>query len=443
MLLRALDAIPDLLATQAAHREYFPYLLQSSGDSGFDILMGAPRESRLWWRAKDAAAVWAALQALPLKPLAAPDGGLSAAAPGDELPFRGGWFVYLGYEMLHALEPSVMPWPATGADQPLAAITRIPLAVVVNRGRQQAWLVAEDDAGVELAQAEQRLCPSGTLPQVLQLADLAEENPAAFLAGVATIRDYIRAGDVFQVNLSRAWVATLRQDSCAADVYAALRAANPGPFNALADFGSVQIISSSPERLLQVRHGRCETRPIAGTHPRSPDAAEDAALKARLLASSKERAEHIMLIDLERNDLGRVCRPGSVRVAELMTVESYAFVHHIESVVGGDLRSGVTAAQVLQALFPGGTITGCPKVRTMQIIRELESGPRGAYTGSLGYMNVDGSMDFNILIRSFAKQGRQLCFRAGAGIVADSLPERELQETRAKARGLLRALGVE
>jgi anthranilate synthase component 1 len=183
-----------------------------------------------------------------------------------------------------------------------------------------------------------------------------------------------------------------------------------------------------------------ETRPIAGTHPRSDDALEDAALRARLRAHPKERAEHVMLVDLERNDLGRVCDPGSVKVDALMDVASYRHVHHIESTVSGRLRAGTSVLEALRAVFPGGTITGCPKVRTMQIIRQLEATPRRSYTGSVGYINRDGSFDFNILIRSFLLRGDELSFRAGAGIVADSDPERELEETRAKARGLLRAL---
>jgi anthranilate synthase component 1 len=191
-----------------------------------------------------------------------------------------------------------------------------------------------------------------------------------------------------------------------------------------------------------VHDGVIETRPIAGTHPRAASAQEDARLREALISSAKERAEHIMLVDLERNDLGRVCLPGSVRVDELMALASYTHVHHIESGVSGRLRPGTTPGQVLRALFPGGTITGCPKVRTMQIIAELEPSPRGAYTGSMGYLNHDGGMDLNILIRTFMIQGNQLSFKAGAGIVADSDPERELAETRAKAKGLLKALGT-
>ncbi|MGA7825426.1 MAG: chorismate-binding protein, partial [Steroidobacteraceae bacterium] len=186
---------------------------------------------------------------------------------------------------------------------------------------------------------------------------------------------------------------------------------------------------------------RVDTRPIAGTRPRSRLPSADAAEMSALAAHPKERAEHIMLIDLERNDLGRVCEAGSVRVDELMSIESYAHVHHIVSNVGGVLRSEITPIGALRAVFPGGTITGCPKFRCMQIIAELEGVGRGAYTGSLGYLTRDGRLDVNILIRSMALADRRVEFRAGAGIVADSDPERELEETRAKARGLLRAFG--
>jgi anthranilate synthase component 1 len=218
-----------------------------------------------------------------------------------------------------------------------------------------------------------------------------------------------------------------------------LRRANPAPFAGLLQWEDWAIASSSPERLVEVRGGIAQTRPIAGTRARGAD---DAALIRELIDHPKERAEHVMLIDLERNDLGRVCEPGSIHVDELMSVESYAHVHHIVSNVRGRLRDGVTPGEVLRAVFPGGTITGCPKLRTMQIIAELEGVGRGAYTGALGYLNHNGDMDFNILIRTLTLHGDHVRLRAGAGIVIDSIAERELEETRAKARGLLRACGV-
>jgi anthranilate synthase component 1 len=199
-------------------------------------------------------------------------------------------------------------------------------------------------------------------------------------------------------------------------------------------------VSSSPERLLQVRDGIISTRPIAGTRPRSNNSETDEKLSAELIAHPKERAEHVMLIDLERNDLGRVCKPGSIDVDEMMVLESYAHVHHIVSNVQGQLRDDVSPGDAIRAIFPGGTITGCPKIRCMEIISELESGSRGAYTGSIGYLNRDGSMDLNILIRTIVIHGHDIRLRAGSGIVADSEPQAELAETRAKAKGLIQAL---
>ena len=338
--------------------------------------------------------------------------------------------------------------PAAGldddADYPVAWLARTPAAILLERASGRCVLVAEsgrqDLIGLMARDLEQAPPP---VPAVPRLLDLQEEDPAAFLSGVARIQQYIRAGDVFQVNLSRGWRAEFADRVPAAALFARLMERNPAPFSALVETGEWAIVSSSPERLVRLgRDGRLETRPIAGTHPRSEDADEDAALRAHLLAHPKERAEHVMLVDLERNDLGRVCEPGSVKVEALMDVTTYRHVHHIESTVCGRLRADARVFDALRAMFPGGTITGCPKVRTMQIIHELEQTPRRSYTGSVGYINLDGSFDFNILIRSFLLRGRELAFRAGAGIVADSVARRELDETRAKARGLLRALDI-
>jgi anthranilate synthase component 1 len=205
----------------------------------------------------------------------------------------------------------------------------------------------------------------------------------------------------------------------------------------------MSIISSSPERLVSLRGNIVETRPIAGTRPRHSNQLSDQALAKELLDHPKEQAEHIMLIDLERNDLGRVCKPGSIEVDELMTLESWEHVHHIVSNVRGELRDDKSPIDVLRAVFPGGTITGCPKVRCIEILADMEQQARGAYTGSLGYINLDGSMDFNILIRTLVRQGNEITFRAGGGIVSDSIAEKELEETRAKAKGLLKIFSVD
>jgi anthranilate synthase component 1 len=268
---------------------------------------------------------------------------------------------------------------------------------------------------------------------------LQEDDPTAFRDAVLAAQHYIRAGDIYQANLSRRWQLALASVPSAPALYLALRAANPAPFAAWAQLPGLQLFSSSPERLVCVRGLHIETRPIAGTRPRLQDSQREL---ADLLANPKERAEHVMLIDLERSDLGRVCEAGSVSVDEFMVTESYAHVHHIVSSVRGRLRTAVSPIAVLCALFPGGTITGCPKYRCMQIIAALEHAPRGAYTGSLGYINHDGSMDFNILIRSLTWSDGLLEFRAGAGIVADSDWQHELAETRAKAPRSRRARGA-
>ena len=367
----------------------------------------------------------------------------SLASPGDcTLPFRGGWFVYLGYEIAAEIEARLrMP---SGRHLRAFAL-RVPMAIVALQDGQ-AYLVAEAQVpDWQLQQVQQDLLstPIPEPPQALAIASIREEDPERFTQRVLRAQQYILAGDIYQANLSRRWEVQLQPDTRPGQVYALLRAANPAPFAALLQFGGLTLLSSSPERLVRIAQGRVDTRPIAGTHPRGATPEEDSRLAAQLLAHPKERAEHVMLIDLERNDLGRVCVAGSVHVDEYMGVETYAHVHHIVSNVTGQLRPDKGPVDVLRAVFPGGTITGCPKLRCMEIIAELEGEAREAYTGSMGYINLDGSADFNILIRTMMMDGDQISFRAGAGIVADSDPQRELQETRAKARGLLLALGVE
>lgn len=364
------------------------------------------------------------------------------AEKSSDLPFRGGWFVYLGYELVAEIEPRVA---VHASDIPIAQAVRIPAALVIDHQSNSLWWVDDNIDGDAAQRYLAVLADIDALeqqqhaPQTITSACVAEEAGEIYLNAISKVKQYIVDGDIFQANLSRGWA--LQCDASAADIFCALAEHNPAPFAALAVVGDATIISSSPERLVESRGDHVVTRPIAGTHPRAPVSADDNALATRLLAHPKERAEHIMLIDLERNDLGRICRPGSVTVDDLMTVESYAWVHHIVSGVSGSLRDNVTPTDVIKAVFPGGTITGCPKVRCMEIINQLEPEPRGAYTGSLGYLNHDGSMDLNILIRSLVKEGNQLRFRAGGGIVAESDPERELDETRAKARGLLKAFG--
>ncbi|HEY1899238.1 MAG TPA: aminodeoxychorismate synthase component I [Steroidobacteraceae bacterium] len=378
----------------------------------------------------------------------------SAAARETQTPFAPGWVVFLGYEMAADIEPHLslpptpLPWNAFAL--------RTPCALVHVLESDTVWAVAEAAAtGLldEVVADAERMAAATAAHTGIRCADpgerafeVAEEDPALYIERVRRAQEYIRAGDIYQANLSRPWQVspTAAPGSVAHAqalapglLYERLRRRNPAPFAALLQWQGVSVLSSSPERLLRVRGREVDTRPIAGTRPRTLRPGEDAPEAAALVAHPKERAEHIMLIDLERNDLGRVCEAGTVIVNELMVTETYAHVHHIVSNVQGRLRPGVTPIGALQAVFPGGTITGCPKFRCMQIIAELEGQGRGAFYGSLGYLTSGGEMDLNILIRTMTVADSQITLRTGGGIVADSDPERELNETRAKARGML------
>lgn len=439
----------DLLRLHERDPARYPHLLQSvtpGPQARFDILFAFPEDSLTL----DAEGSLHGATAGGTDFLAALDERWEALriphSEAQPLPFRGGWFLYLGYELAGQIEPR-LKLPAPPATTPVAVATRFRSALIRDHQEQCLWLVTEAGTEERLAILQHDLAQAAAMTEPphpeLPAVSLIEDVPEHYLAMVRRTLAYIRDGDIFQANLARTWRCRLPQPIAPAAIYRRLRARNPGPFNGLATWPEHAVISSSPERLMRVRGRIIDTRPIAGTRPRGDAAADDAALSQELLAHPKERAEHIMLIDLERNDLGRVCVPGTVRVDELMVLESYAHVHHIVSNVRGALREDVTPGAVIRALFPGGTITGCPKVRCMEIIAELEGQGRGAYTGAMGYLNRDGDLDLNILIRTLEQQGEHIELRAGAGIVADSDPERELAETRAKARGMLLALGVD
>ena len=438
---RRLNRLPDLLELHRSDPAAWPFLLASEAGAGalgrWSLLMRQSGPTITQAATSDRAAEFldALRRALPPRP--------TRNADLPDLPFYGGWFVYLGYELAAEIEPS-LDLPAAADGLPVAHAARSPGAVVVDHRAQQAWLVAETaswlDRMADEVEVGLRGRPAAQPPPPIRL-DLQADPGDAFMQGVRRIRQWILDGDVFQVNLSRGWRGQSLADLDPVDIYLALAASNPAPFAGLARLPGGTVVSSSPERLVCVNGDRIQTRPIAGTRPRGSSPEEDLGLSSELIAHPKERAEHIMLIDLERNDLGRVCLNGTVEVDELMVVESYSHVHHIVSNVTGRLRPGVRADEIISAVFPGGTITGCPKVRCMEIIAELETSGRGCYTGSMGYIGLDGAMDFNILIRSMVVGARSLSFRTGAGIVADSDPAAELAETEDKARGLLKALG--
>ena len=254
------------------------------------------------------------------------------------------------------------------------------------------------------------------------------------------MREYIIAGDIFQANLSQRFQTRLPEKPF--DLYRRLRRRNPAPFAAYLDYGDMAILSASPERFLRLDEQRrlVETRPIKGTRPRGLGPMHDAALGRALAESEKDRAENVMIVDLLRNDLSRVCRAGTVRVPELFALEHHPTVHHLVSTVIGELEPGAQAADLIRAAFPGGSITGAPKVRAMEIIAELEPTQRGVYCGSVGYISVTGAMDTSIVIRTYLALRGQVYFQAGGGIVADSDPELEYRETLDKARGLIETL---
>ncbi len=448
---RPVDGFPDLTRLHRFAPQRYPHFLESvahgPAQARYDILFAFPGDTlvfeangQLRFNNTPVAGDFLTVLDQHWRAARVPDG---AEVP---FPFHGGWFLFLSYELARFYEPSLATMPL-GDRWPVAMAARFPAAVIRDRQTGITLLVSESlQPGLldQMAGDLRRIASADAAPLPPPVeCEVEEEATALYRQRLARTLDYIRAGDTYQVNLSRAWRIRLKTPVSAIALYERLRHANPAPFAGLMTLDADRaIISASPERLVSVRHGRVSTRPIAGTYPRSSDPGEDRALAQALVRNPKERAEHVMLVDLERNDLGRICRAGSVHADESLQVESYRHVHHIVSNVSGELNTDVTPGQVIRALFPGGTITGCPKLRTMQIIAELEGIARGAYTGSMGYLNRDGSLDLNILIRSFVQDGDTLTLRAGGGIVADSDPERELNETRVKAKGMLAALGI-
>ncbi len=430
------QGLNDLLAVHERMPDAYPHLLTSTTASGgrYDILFAYPEPPHILpgdATAADAVGFWAHLDQVT-RPNPPPR--------EDPLPFHYGYFLYLGYELMATFEPRVaLPRPVT---LPLAWLQFCPGAVIYDRRQEATYITGRDTQLVAtVARDLAAVAPAGSV-RPIPVAGLIEDPESDFLAGVATIRDYIAAGDIFQANLSRRYRAALAPETSPAAVFRALSAANPAALSALATLGTTVLASASPERLLARRGGRVTTQPIAGTAGRLAEASADVRARTALQEDPKERAEHVMLVDLERNDLGRVCAAGSVRVRDFMRIETLATVHHLVSDVEGELRPGISTSDLIKAVFPGGSITGCPKIRCMQILAALEGAPREAYTGSIGYVNEWGALDLNILIRTLALRGGELEFRVGAGIVADSCPTRELQETRAKAAGMLRALAL-
>jgi para-aminobenzoate synthetase component 1 len=382
-------------------------------------------------------------------------------------PFQGGAAGLFGYELGRSLERL----PAPQLDEfhmPALAIGLYDVVLAVDHLSRRSWVISQGFPELEprarrrraverLAQfrefldnktppirrqthAVDPLTPNSLAPQfpVPGPSGLVSNFSAAeYLAAIRRAIEYIHAGDVFQVNLAQRLLFPAHDDAAA--LYLRLRRCNPAPFAGYFDLGSAQVASASPERFLQVRAGGVEARPIKGTRPRTARPEADLFAADEMLASEKERAENVMIVDLLRNDLARVCRPDSVRVTQLCRLETYEFVQHLVSAVRGTLAEGRTALDLVRAAFPGGSVTGAPKVRAMEIIAELEPTARGAYCGALGYLGFDGTLDTSILIRTITAARGWWQAPVGGGIVAQSVPEREYEETWHKATGLVRA----
>jgi para-aminobenzoate synthetase component 1 len=375
---------------------------------------------------------------------------------GVGVPFTGGVVGYFSYDLAHFIERL----PARAVDDlhlPECYLAFYDAAVAFDHLENRVFLISsgfpELDEAKRLRRAAERLRELRSLvllappPAVLTPSSAAGANAfkanfthRGYLEAVARAREYIGAGDIFQVNLSQRFETDLNIPPYA--LYRRLRQINPAPFASYFNFDGVSIVGASPERFLRVRGDCVETRPIKGTRPRGKTPGEDRALAESLLRSTKDRAENIMIVDLERNDIGRVCRYGTVKVTELAVLETYPTVFHLTSTVLGQLSEGKDRIDLLKATFPGGSITGAPKVRAMEIIDELEPTRRSVYTGSLGYLGFSGAMDLDIVIRTIIVRDGHACFQVGGAIVYDSQPEAEYTETLDKGRALMRALGL-
>ncbi len=383
------------------------------------------------------------------------------------VPFLGGAVGYFGYDLCHFTERL----PSTAVDDlrlPESCLAFYDTVLAFDHLEKKAFIVAtgfpEMEEGQRLRRARMRLeemkdwlratsatqetslCGSTAVgDSELELQHEGPEitlksnfTPDEYMRAVNKVREYIAAGDVFQVNVSQRFEADLKIS--AFELYKRLRAVNPAPFSSYLSFPEVTVVSASPERFLKVQTDLVETRPIKGTRPRGRDSVEDKLLADELTRSGKDHAENLMIVDLERNDLGRVCRYGTVKVTELAILETFPTVFHLTSTVTGRLRRGKSNVDLLKATFPGGSITGAPKVRAMEIIDEIEPTRRSVYTGSIGYLGFNEDMDINIVIRTVLIKEGKAYFQVGGGIIYDSEPEAEYVETLDKARALIRAL---
>ena len=365
--------------------------------------------------------------------------------PADDdgsLPFSGGAVGYLSYDFGRRLQGLGSTEPASGL--PEAALGIYDWALILDHQQQQAWLAApgRDSRSEEYWQSLEHALNTSVAPMIsgrdtgFAGAPVSNMNPAVYADAFRRIQDYLTEGDCYQINLAQCFSLGFNGDPW--QLYLQMRQQNPSPYAAYLDLPFGKILSSSPEQFVGLSADRVITRPIKGTRPRGGTEAEDKSLVAALRVSEKDRAENLMIVDLLRNDLGRVCEPGSIQVPELFRVETYPTVHHLVSTVTGQLRGGEDALSLLGACFPGGSITGAPKHRAMQIIHELEPDPREVYCGSIGWIGFNGNMNTNIAIRTLLIRNQQASYWAGGGIVADSVEAEEFNETLHKAAAFFR-----
>ena len=413
-----------------------------SGDGGhggrYDLLTAGPREwldgSAGRWRLRRDDGPVESVSGDPFVLLA--ERLQARALPATGLPFAGGAIGQFSYELGYACNALAVPFqPPPAGGLPELAVGLYDWAVVRDLRQQRSWLIRHHDARMTAA-GLQALLQAAPAAGGFRLGAVEEDcDRAGYLSRFEQVQAYLQAGDCYQVNLSRGYRAGFEGDPLT--FYRALRRRSPAPYGAFLETPDGVVLSVSPERFLRLQAGRVETRPIKGTRPRDPDPSRDQAQRLDLLASPKDRAENVMIVDLLRNDLGRVCAPGSVAVPELFQLESHPTVHHLVSTVTGRLRPGVPAAALLRACFPGGSITGAPKRRAMEIIAELEQVRRGVYCGSVACLGFDGTLDCSIAIRTAMLQSGEMHYRAGGGLVVDSVGDDEFLETEHKARAFL------
>ncbi|HEV2852908.1 MAG TPA: anthranilate synthase component I [Thermoanaerobaculia bacterium] len=449
-------AVYRRLASISPHRFLFESVSGGERVSRFSFLGAAPREIYRLYPDRLEVERGKRSEALPGAPLDALHEVLhSISTETGPIPFTGGFVGYFGYDLIRMVE-RLPNRPADPFELPVALLARFDTLVLFDHAHQRVLAIANEIEGeVGVAEAEKQLARFSRLlteeaggggvampgqPPGPAATDMPSMDGASFRRAVLQAKEHIAAGDIFQVVLARRWRVPRRIEPLA--LYRALRMVNPSPYMVLLETPDVSLVGASPEMLVRKQGRHIETRPIAGTRPRGMDADGDRRLAEDLLADPKERAEHVMLVDLGRNDLGRVAMPGSVRVPSFMEIEHYSHVMHLVSGVEAELATGKDALDALLSCFPAGTVSGAPKIRAMEIIDELEPEARGPYAGAVGYLSYSGDLDTCIAIRTLVVRENETSVTAGAGIVADSDPAAEERETKNKAAALLTAVAL-